>query len=360
MKVLVINTAATQRNGITNVICNLQRGLQDRDVSVDLLAINKPEADFCQLFGKVHVLNRSISHPLRYIKALSRLIAREGYDMIHAHGSSATLALEMVAAKRGGCPVRIAHCHSTSCIFKKAHTLLKPLFRSCYTHAVACSQAAGQWLFENRPFTVLNNGIDTRRFRFSPEDRQQVREGLGVAPQRLLIGQVGKFDDNKNQGFTVEVLHRLVRNGGDYALVFIGDGALRESVSESIRNLGLEDRVYFAGVTDQVQKYLSGMDLLVMPSRVEGLPLSLIEAQASGLACFVSDNVTREVDKTGYVQFLPLQEDAWVSQIQNVQVPFSRENASQKGAACICDAGYDNQVVVQQLYDLYKNAAQKG
>jgi len=360
MKVLMINTVSTQRNGVTNVICNLHAAMDKSDMSVDLLAINSPEALYTRQFeeagGKVTVIKRSISHPLRYIRALKKHIRENGYDIIHAHGNSATLTLEMLAAKLGGCKVRIAHSHNTTCTYMAVHKLLKPVFLRLCTHRLACSESAGKWLFPGRSFTVVNNGIDTKRFAFDAQARQQLRRQLGIGEDCRLLGHVGLFNDAKNQGFLIDLLKELADAGEPYKLVLVGQGNRKEAAQEQVRQLGLQDRVTFVEATDRVQDYLSAFDVFCMPSLYEGLPLALIEAQTSGLPCLVADTVTREADKTGNMTFLPIDRgvQVWAEQLKALHHPQDRAASAEAAAQSICRCGYDIHTEAEKLKDLYR------
>lgn len=362
MKVLMINTVSTQRNGVTNVICNLHGAMDKSDMTVDLMAINSPEELYINRFeeagGKVTVIPRSIAHPVRYVNALRKLIRREGYDIVHAHGNSATLTLEMLAAKLGGCKVRIAHSHNTTCSYMTVHKLLKPIFLKLCTHRLACSEGAGKWLFPKRSFTVVNNGIDTGRFAYDPGQRAQIRAELGVAEDCVLLGHVGLFNDAKNQDFLVRLLQHLLEQGGNYKLVLVGQGPRRETVMQLAQQLGVAEQVSFIQVTDRVESYLAAYDVFCMPSFYEGLPVALIEAQTSGLMCLVADTVTQEADKTGNMIFLPIDKGVqiWAEQLKSMQLPHDRAACAQTAAASICSCGYDIARQAQKVKEFYGKA----
>jgi len=233
MKVLMINTVPTERNGITAVIFNLLRAMDLTDLRIDYLAINQPapmyETQIAQAGGKLITLRRSIANPMRYLKDLRKVIGEEKYDIVHVHGNSATMVLEMIAARQAGCKVRIAHSHNTTCTYMAVHKLLKPVFLRLCTHRLACSESAGKWLFPGRSFTVVNNGIDTKRFAFDAQARQQLRRQLGIGEDCRLLGHVGLFNDAKNQGFLIDLLKELADAGEPYKLVLVGQGNRKEA-----------------------------------------------------------------------------------------------------------------------------------
>lgn len=362
MRILIIKLNPFLREGITNVVMNLYHAMDKQDMRMDMLGVYPVGDTYAQQIrsggGQVFYLERTMRHPLRYIRELEQLIRSQGYDAIHVHGNSSTLALEMIAGWCAGCQVRIAHSHNTTSSYMTIHRLFKPVFRRLCTHRLACGVDAGKWLYGDKPFTVVNNGIDTSRFAFREEGRSEIRGQFGVTEQELLIGHVGRFNEAKNQGFLVELLQELTNRGLSYRLMLIGAGKLRETVEQKAETLGISHRVIFAGETDRVGDYLSACDLLVMPSLFEGLPLSLVEAQANGLHCVISENITREVDKTGNVNFLPLNggPTLWADTVEALALPGDKKAASLEAIEKITACGYDIQTEAAKLKAYYRQA----
>lgn len=365
VKLLIIKTTPIGPDGITNVIRNLFCGMDKKDMHTDIVVINEPGSSFRTMFeaagGSVYVIPRNIKSPLKYINALRRQIKAEKYDLVHAHGNSATLSLEMIAAWLAGCKVRIAHSHNTSCRHKTVHYLLSGLFRCLCTHRLACGEAAGRWMHGKKPFQVVNNGVDTQRFSFQESVRTAIRQQYAIGPQEILIGHVGYFNEVKNQSFLVDILHALTKAGQSYRLMLIGVGEHLEKVKQKAQDLGVQDNVIFLGKTDKVAQILSAFDVYVMPSILEGLPLSLIEAQANGLPCVISTNITNEADKTGNILFLPLQEGAnyWAEGIQHLELPENRNKASEQAIEKIKACGYDVDTCAAWLKEYYYKAVGK-
>ena len=274
-----------------------------------------------------------------------------------AHGNSATLSLEMAAARFAGCKIRISHCHNTKCRFPIIHRILLPLFNSLCTHRLACGDAAGYWLYKNKDFRVFFNGIDTERFSFDIAKRNKVREQLGITVDQTVIGHVGAFNEVKNQSFLVDVLSSLLTVCPEYLVLFVGSGPLYETLKEKVASLQLQGNVIFVGETDCVAEYLNACDLIAMPSLYEGLPLSLIEEQANGLSCIVSDTVTNETDKTGNLIFLSLSEGAnkWANVIRGIQrvTDRKRQNNSEIAVELIKQSGYDIYIGADNLRKYY-------
>lgn len=354
----MINTVPTERNGITNVICNLVSKMPVEDVSFDLVAINEPNNEYKTLFkqhhGDVYVIPNRLHNPIAYYKKLTKLIEKRKYDVVHVHGNSHIMAIEMLAAKNAGCKVRIAHSHNTTCKFKGLNRLLSPLFFATCNGRLACGEDAGKWLYGNRPYKIIKNGIDVEKFRFNQSNRNKIRKKLSVQDDEILIGHVGVFNDFKNQDFVVKVFNEFQKNHKT-KLIFIGDGERKQIIEKQVYDLGLEKTVIFTGSVPNVNEYLSAIDVIVMPSFHEGLPLTLIEEQANGLSCVVSDEITKDADLTGTVRYKSLTDPmkVWLSTIEKVINNINRTEKSTDSINKIVDQGYSCETEANKVKDLY-------
>ena len=310
-------------NGITNVVCNIIENIDKKDLIIDCVAINSPDSEYRNLInkngGEIFVIPNRLSKPHIYVIRLANLIRQNNYDAIHAHGNSHTLALEMLAAKIAGCSFRIAHSHNTTCKYKVVHKIMTPLFELLCTDRIACGIEAGKWLFGKKEFWVLNNGIDTEKFRFNAKDRKRIRNKYGICDEVFVIGHVGNLNAQKNQTFLIDIVKELKQIKKCKCLL-VGEGEKKFEIETKVSELGLAEDVIFVGATQEVSAYLSAMDMIVMPSLYEGLPLSLIEEQACGLPCVVSDNITREVDLTGDLIFCSINDTSlqWAKIINGI------------------------------------------
>lgn len=364
MRVLVISTVRFRTNGITSVIMNYYRNMDRQKIQMDFVVINEipdPLRTELEAAGAgIFRLPRK-ENPPAYRRGLYRLMRENQYDIVHIHGNSAMMALETWTAKRAGIPVRIAHSHNTTCTHPRLHRILYPLFARTYTHGLACGEEAGRWLFRDAPFEVIKNGIDLGRFGYSESVRARYREKTG-AGDRTVIGHVGNFIGQKNHEFLIRVFEKLLREEPGYLLLLIGDGQLMDAVRHQVRELGLDDSVLFLGKTMEVEKYLQAMDIFVLPSRYEGLPVVLVEAQAAGLPCLVSDVVTDAADLTGQVKFLPGGDvDGWTDAIRRTRAGAEdRECVSGQARERITGAGYDiaeNACRLNERYEQYRKEA---
>ena len=317
-RVLLINTAVTTLNGITSVIMNYVRKTY-HIVDYDFLLCGRADEKFIDELSKLgkHVYRPPCSRSkksLDYSSWLKKLIRQNRYDVIHVHGNSGTVYFEIHAAKKAGVPVRIAHSHSTSCKHQFVHRILKPLINHELTHAIACSDLAGKWLF-TKDYTVLQNGIDVDKFAFSNVVREQCRRDMGLA-DKFVIGHIGYMDTEKNHLYLLRVFKKLIEKRPDARLLLIGDGRLRSEIESFIDENELRDFVYVLGKRSDVEKLYQCMDVFVLPSLFEGLPVTLVEAQSAGLPCVVSDTVTKQISLTQTMQYVGIEDtdiDAWIS-----------------------------------------------
>jgi glycosyltransferase involved in cell wall biosynthesis len=358
MKILIISTVGLSFDGITSVVCEYIRAM-DRDglnfyVADTIHTEETIRKDLLSWGCKLVPLPDRRSSLFAYYRKLRSFIRKEKIDIVHAHGNSATLAVEMLAAKLGGCKRRIAHSHNTQCEHVKADRMLRPLFKHLYTDAVACGKEAGKWLFGDKPFLVLNNGRDLQKFRFRDEARKLVREEFSIG-ESLAVGNVAGFVPAKNHEFLLKIYAALLEKDPDIRLFMIGDGDLRPRIEEKAKELGIFDRILFTGKTTRVPEILQGLDVMVLPSLYEGLPLVVMEWQAAGLPSVLSDTVTKECRVTDLVTYVSLDEnpEKWADMILSEAARNMRMEQSSEARQKLKEAGYDikeNAAVLKALY----------
>lgn len=304
------------RGGAETLIMNLYRSVDRTKLQFDFLTC-KPGAfdeEIQVLGGTIHRLPyvTDIGH-FGYTKALDQFFAsHKEYRILHAHMDKMS-GLVLRAAKRNGVPVRIAHSHNTSSEGGYAAKLYKWLvghtIADSATHLLACSQAAASWMYSRRSTsaTILPNGIDCTKFGYHSTLRQEVRRELQIAGDTFVVGHVGRFAAQKNHALLLDVFKQFQAEVPGSLLLLAGDGPLREEMERRAQAMGLAERIRFLGVRSDIERLLQAFDVFVFPSLHEGLPVTIIEAQGSGLPCVLSDRITREVDMgMGLVQFFPL------------------------------------------------------
>ena len=361
LRVLTVVTTAFAKNGITGVVKNYAFHIDPAEVAFDYVLINEPDAaDRAAIEargGRIFVIGRRARKPLAYKKALTGVLLSGHYDCIHAHGNSATLYLEMKAAADAGVPVRIAHSHNTNTSFPLVHALLWKKFDALTTHRLACGDAAGRWLFHDRPFVVLPNAIDTARFTFTPELRKSARARFHLGGERVYL-HVGSFNKAKNHAFLIDSFTNVHAKDAAAKLLMVGDGPLRTQIKRrATASLIAKCAMFSKDGVDPAEAYAAA-DAFLLPSLHEGLPLTLLEAQSMGLACLVSDAVTTEANVTGLVTYKKLSDGMDV--FANAAMALEKRTPSERAAAyqLVADAGYDISRRAGELTAFYRRCTE--
>lgn len=307
------------------------------------------------------------SPAVRYLRAYSLFasyLARyEGaIDAIHFNAAQGEELPFIWIAKRAHIPVRILHSHNsltTSPIKRVGHYLCKLLFPSVATHYLACSDKAAEWLLpksvlDSGRYAIAKNGIKTERFRFCEEERSAKRREMGLEQSKCYMC-VGRLDYQKNHVFLLKVLNKLLAQDSKATLVLVGEGPLADSLHEQAQALGIEKSIVWLGVRDDVDALLCAADCFLLSSEFEGFPFTLVEAQASGLPCIVSDRVSSSCAITDLVTFSPLDEDEFARKAGKVGVRGA--TMRDKYADTVKRAGYDIVSTVDTLEKLYFDAS---
>ncbi len=292
-----------------------------------------------------------------------RGILETGFDVIHLHTSSwrgfliEEIAMEMKISKV------IVHSHSSGIDFVseeqrkellKDHLYYKERFTMEYaTDVCACSREAADWLFSKQiprnKIQLLPNAVDVKRFRYDRSVRNQIRRELGIE-DRVVLGNVGRYSFTKNQEFLVRCFAKAHKSNPKLYLIMIGQGENISYIRELVERLGMREHIKCYGWLENVPDFLQAMDVFCLPSKFEGLPISAVEAQASGLRCLVSDAVTKETDLTGLVKFLPLENEKWVEAMEEARVEEDRSFMDE----AFDRAGYSMEASCGRLIQLYE------
>ena len=357
-KILIVSTVGLLYDGITSMILSYLQAMDRTGLDIYIASTIKAEPNivdqFINLGCTIVDFPDRRKNPKAYFFELRKFIKDKRIEVIHANGNSATLAVEMLAAKLGGCKKRIAHSHNTRCDQVRADKILRPLFYATYTDALACGEDAGKWLYKNRPFTVLKNGRDVDRFKFDDAKRQTMRKQLEIG-ENLAVGHVGGFVPQKNHGFLLQIYKSLAEKDPTVKLFMIGDGTLHQEIKDKAEELGLMKNLVFTGNIDNVPDYLNAMDVMVLPSLFEGLPLVAIEWQINGLPVIMSDTITKECIFTHNVKQMPLQDsaDKWADEIYALVKKENRKQQSKDGIKAVTEAGYNIKDSARELKKIY-------
>ena len=363
VRVLCVMTVKPAYDGPTLAVVRLARALDPEKVQFDISFISQPpekiRAQLEEIGCRIHLLPGRLRHPLRYMLALKKLVRNGGYEVVHAHGNSCTLAIDLLAAYLGGAPTRIAHSHNSFCKYRAAHRALRPIFDRLYTHALACGEEAGRWLFRERPFRVVRNATETRALAFDARARAEYREKLGLGEDTLALGCVANLNSQKNHGFMIDMFAGLHEARPDMRLILVGDGPLKGDIERSIAERGLTGWVTLLGVRSDVAKLLQAFDVMLLTSLYEGFPNVLVEWQCAGLRSLVSDRVTPDAALTPLVEFLPIDAGAepWVEALKDAHADPDRALTSGRALAEIREKGFDIAAVAREHEEMYLQAA---
>lgn len=356
------------KGGIETLVMNLYEAMDRSRVQFDFL-LNIPGGEYEQraraMGARIFYIpqrHEGVAASHKALVAFFREHARD-YCAIHQHVSSLTAIVPQYYARKYHIPVRILHSHNSMIsptlparhIHMLLHRMAKPFVRLLATNYLGCSDKALDWLYSHtgvrRQAVMVNNGIPVARFTYSPEVRAAVRRELGIHDDALVVGHTGSFTVAKNHAFLLDVFAEVVKTRPDAVLLLVGDGPLRGSIEDKIRRLGLTERVRLAGIRDDVNRLLQAVDVQLMPSLYEGLPVSLVEAQASGLPLVISDTISRDTAITPSVVFLPLSApaSAWAARVVEAARDHRRGDTSQY----IRRAGFDIADTAEKLLNIY-------
>jgi glycosyltransferase involved in cell wall biosynthesis len=349
---------AMDAGGMETFVMNVYRAIDREKVQFDFLYhYNKNcfyDYEIGALGGHITKLTvRQDNNLPRYLHQLDDFFAgHPEYRILHGHYSGFGMFYNK-KARQHGVPVRVGHSHNTAYEQNTVGALDRMMsrrFARDLTDCFACSQKAGEMLFPGRKFTVLPNGVDTDVFaRHNAAHRQELRSHLGVQPQEILFGHVGRFSVQKNHEGLLRLFAALYRRMPNARLLLIGTGPLEDKMRALAAELGIGERVIFAGVRTDMAAFYDCMDAFLLPSLFEGLPVVLVEAQASGLPCFVSDTVDPGAAFSDSIRFLPLGDpELWAETIASA--PLVRNQNAQAQAQA---AGFDVRTSAAALQEFY-------
>lgn len=356
------------RGGIETMLMNYYRHMDRTHVQFDFL-IHKPqvgtfEEEILQLGGRVFITPGL--NPLRYPQYMHYLqqVVQQHPEIriLHAHNESLAL-YALHAAKLAELPIRIAHAHNTGILLDwkwPLKRICKPFLSAAATELWACGSAAGHYYFGHNQWNargkIIHNAINVDAFRFSKAERQRIRNHYGWQ-DKTVIGHVGRFDAQKNHARLLDIFACYAKQNEKAVLVLVGEGALAVEMRQKAKRLGLENRIFFAGMQDNVSPWYQAMDVFLMPSRFEGLPVVAVEAQAAGLPCLFSSAVPEEAMLAAHAVALSLSEkdEVWADEISRLAAnQFDRTT----GAEIIRNAGYDIVQEAKRLQETYLHLSQ--
>lgn len=356
-RVLQVLTIMNQ-GGAETMVMNYYRAIDRSKVQFDFLVHRQERGvydDEIEMLGG-RIFRALPIRPWTYISYFRWLDAffkeHQEFVAIHSHIQENSGFVFKYAQKHGlyNC---IAHSHIADLGFDYKYLFRefgKRYVQKYATRKLSCGEDAGRFLYGERKFANFNNAIDAERFKFSPAIRSEIRQELGLSEDTFILGSVARFGYQKNHAFMLEIMKELSKKHSDYRLLLVGGGEEEQAIRERVSQLNLEKHVLFLGLRKDIYRVLQAFDIFLMPSLFEGLPVSIIEAQAAGLKCVLSDTIDRKVDLTGNIIFIPLEmgAEAWAEKLLELR-RYERKDTT----SYIIDAAYDVKSNLETLYSIY-------
>ncbi len=362
LKILMV-IGSTEMGGaqtfILNVLRNIDRSIFQIDFAINSYAGEDGIEAECRSWGcNFHIVPYfRVYNYFDYCKSWESLLSNNHYDIVYAHSTSSA-SIFLGIAKKHGCKT-IAHSHSTGYRGNMLERCAKQIFvkgiGKVADYWFACSDKAAEHLYgnayKNYPFYYnIPNAIDATNYLFDECKREQIRKLIGVEPDTFLCGHVGSFSTPKNHMFLLEIFNEVINRHPNSKLVCCGAGQLMQKVKDRATELGIIDNIIFPGVVGNANEYMMAMDAFIFPSIFEGFPISILEAQATGLHIVMSDVITKEVDLTDLICRQNLQDSPaiWAEQVLK-QKSVNRTSYNQY----IADSKFNIKVTVKKFENMY-------
>ena len=349
--------------GIETLLMNIYRNINHDKVQFDFLTHRSEKGfyddEILELGGRIY--NVPPINPLKHKQYLNSLdnffnIHKE-YKIVHSHVNTYSM-YALRAAKRARVPIRIAHSHIANVpldLKTPFRIYTKSKLKKQSTHNFACSEMAGEWLYGPKSITkenfkIINNSINASAYIFNEEIRKKNRTEMGLE-KKFVIGHIGRFNKQKNHDFLIDIFKIIHEKEPNSVLMLIGIGELQDRIKKKVIDLGLHNSVIFIGVSSNVNELLQVMDVFVFPSIYEGLGIVVVEAQAAGMQCIVSDRIPNEAFITDLIEGMPLKSSAesWALKILKHDNDYKRRNTYE----VVSSSGYDIKNTVLWLEDFY-------
>lgn len=350
--------------GVQSVVLNYAAAVKPYGVVFDYVVQGRgnPEMEQACLEGgsKIYYLPQMTKHPIRFIFDLRKLLrAHREYRILHTHHNFLNF-IPLFSARLSQVPVRISHSHSwreaRNMTTKVIRLVARKMIRHFGNEEWACSFNAYIWLYGEQRIRensyILHNAIQAEKYSFSAKNRNDIKAKMSLDSESFYLVCVATLSDNKNQSFLIETIKKLPDN---FKLLLVGDGSIKPELMELAKKIGVASRVLFLGDRNDVSALLSAADCFVLPSKAEGLPVSIVEAEMNGLPCVISDCISREVDFTGKVWFEPIDGhgiNTWKERL--LQIEASHYEHVSPSREVIASSGYDISVEGKKLAQKYK------
>lgn len=359
MKKLLCITSTLNQGGAETFLMKIFRELDKTKYTMDFCVMwekeGKYEDEVTSLGGKIYRVTSKSKNPLKCFWQIRNIVKKNNYTYVFRGNEHSLAVLDLLAAKCGGAKtlvMRSTNANSSSTVKRVLHKTFKFLPKIVPNIKIAPSNEAAEYTFGEKNVnegrvSLLKNGIPVEEYCFNPEIRKRLRKELNIEG-KIVIGHIGRFQKQKNHEFLIEVFKKITQMNDRVHLVLIGgNGVSPEKIKEKIEKNSLSEKVSILGNRSDVPALLSAIDVIVFPSFYEGMPNVIIEAQAAGLPCIISDTITKEADITGLVKYLPLEYGAenWAQETLNAVNAYERKSYESE----FNEAGYDINDVVKKF-----------
>ena len=347
MKVLIINTVPFIRDGISSVIMSHYRSLKDRidfDFVVNTEIIDSFKDEIMSGNSKIHFIKTRKKNPLAYFFFIKKITENNEYDVIHVHGNSSLMSLELMAIKNKH--KVIVHGHNVKTNYPLLNYFLKPYFRRNFGVGLVPSEEAGTFLFETENYRILPNGVNLAKYVYNPQIRREIHEMLGVCDEKVIIC-VGNLNEQKYQDLLITILPTLLEREKCIVLL-VGEGERKEKLMTLAKENQVAEYVKFLGSVPNVHDYYSAADVFVLPTHFESFSVVAVEGQVNGLPCIVSDYLPKIIKQTEDLHFVSNNDlDTWIELILNVKRAYKDRDLS----------FFDINTISEELFQIYEKVS---
>ena len=345
--------------GIETFLLNLYKNIDRRNIQFGFVTRSKEipfQKDILDLGGCIEYIE-GFNNIFQYIKDITRIL-NKGYDIVHIHKNSAANIIPFILAKKYGLPI-VSHSHNTrpSCgtLSYVLHYINRVLLYKLSDVHLACSQDAGKWLYSNKKFQVVKNGVIVNNFLYDDKIASIKRKELSINDNQLVIGHIGRFTKQKNHEGLVKIFKEMLVNKPDAILLLIGDGPLKAGITNMVKKMGLDDSVMMLGIRKDIPELLMAMDVFLMPSLYEGLPIAAVEAQASGVDVFLSNTISQQTEIISSVKWFDNKWDyKMIADFVCNSYKLYRKNVRKNANKQVANAGFDIDYTASELSKKYQ------
>ncbi len=356
MKRLLCIVGSMNAGGAETFLMKIYRQLDKTKYQMDFAVAVQDKGfyddEITSMGGKIFHITPKSDGIIKNFCSIKNLVKNESYKYVLRTSQHSLSALELLAAWMGGAKKRVFRSSNSNTTTGGGmdlilHKLCMFMPRMFANVRIAPSTEAAEFMFgkgciERGEAIIIHNGVDLNIYCYSDIAREEVRKEFG-GQDKIVIGHVGRFNQQKNHRKLIEIFNNLRNENLNSVLVLVGKGELESDVREQVKKLGLKDSIFFLGVRNDVPRIMSGMDIFVFPSLYEGMPNTVIEAQATGLPCVISENITKEAKITDLVEYLALSEDnmVWTKTILDLYKKSNRSNNRSSSIKDLKKQGYD-------------------